>query len=187
MLSRVSAARLSFKARLMLLVALAVSLPAIATCVVLGMQLNTQARTLFANGLQSGLQTFSLLIADLERTLTDGVRRSAADNTLQVTLDLEIKAQLSTYLEQQRQILGIEFLAAYTRDGSLLAMARPRAASTTAWQLNANGSPEADCTVATGVARQLVWCERTAYLVSAFPVLRAQPGKSAAQPASLAS
>jgi hypothetical protein len=45
--------RRSFKSKLMLLVAMAVALPALLTCLILGIQLNRQARDLFANGLSS--------------------------------------------------------------------------------------------------------------------------------------
>ena len=49
--------RRSFKTKLMLLVALAVTLPALLTCLILGVQLNRQARDLFANGLAANLET----------------------------------------------------------------------------------------------------------------------------------
>src|SRR5690349_2604304 len=99
--------RRSFKTKLMLLVALAVVLPALFTCLILGFQLNRQARNLFANGLAANLETFALVLQEAERNVSEGLTRIAADNTLQVTLDLEMKSQLNKYIEAQRQVLGI--------------------------------------------------------------------------------
>ena len=106
----------SFRARLMLLVALAVSVPALLTCVILGIQLDRQARTLFATTLNASLETFSLILQDNERNLHEGLKRAATDNTLQITLDLEIKAQLTKYIEAQRQVLHIAFFGVYDRN-----------------------------------------------------------------------
>ena len=111
----------SFRAKLLLLVALAVSLPALLTCVILGFQLDRQARAQFANGLAANLETFSLILQDNERDLVDGVKRMAADNTLQVTLDLDMRSQLTKYIEEQRQVLGITFLAVYDKDSGAIA------------------------------------------------------------------
>src|SRR5262245_39917880 len=116
--------RRSFKRKLMLLVAAAVLLPVLATCVVLGIQLNQQARVLFATGLQGGLEPFAMLVQGQERNRVEGVRRTAVDNTLQVTLELGIGGQLAAYIETQRQVLGLAFLGAYTRDGRSAGVAR---------------------------------------------------------------
>src|SRR5476649_1443766 len=105
----------SFRAKLMLLVALAVSVPALLTCVILGFQLDRQARTLFATTLNASLETFSLILQANERNLHEGLKRAATDNTLQITLDLEIKAQLTRYIEAQRQVLHIAFFGVYDR------------------------------------------------------------------------
>src|SRR5664280_2147236 len=105
----------SFRSKLMLLVALAVSVPALLTCVILGIQLDRQARTLFANTLNASLETFSLILQANERNLHEGLTRAATDNTLQITLDLEIKAQLTKYIETQRQVLRIAFFGVYDR------------------------------------------------------------------------
>jgi hypothetical protein len=52
----------SFRAKLILLVAIAVSVPVLLTCVILGFQLNQQARKQFGNGLSANLATFSLIL-----------------------------------------------------------------------------------------------------------------------------
>ncbi len=166
----------SFKSKLILLVALAVALPALATCVVLGIELNKQARTLFANGLQSNLETFSLLLSEQERNLVEGVRRGAADNTLQVTLDLEIKAQLARYVESQREVLGIEFLGAYDRNGRQSAAAAGDRSQAADWKLLPRVTQPIPCIVAEGRERQLIRCGGTFYVVAVMPILRSQGG-----------
>jgi hypothetical protein len=113
--------RRSFKTRLMVLVALAVAVPALLTCLILGVQLNRQARDLFANGLSANLETFALVLQDAERNVFEGLTRMASDNTLQVTLDLEMASQLNGYSEAQRQVLGIAFVAVYNADSKNIA------------------------------------------------------------------
>src|ERR1700676_4144819 len=111
----------SFRTRLMMLLALAVSVPALLTCLILGIQLDRQARTLFANTLAASLETFSLILRDNERNLNEGLARAATDNTLQITLELEIKSQLTKYIEAQRQVLHIAFLGVHDRNANIIA------------------------------------------------------------------
>jgi hypothetical protein len=94
----------------MVLVALAVSVPAVITSLVLGYQLDRQARMLFAKGLAANLETFSLILQEIQTNSFEGLTRTAADNTLQVTVDLDIRPQLTKYLETQRQVLRMTFL-----------------------------------------------------------------------------
>src|SRR5690242_17180385 len=91
----------SFRTKLLVLVAVAVSVPALLTCLILGYQLDREARTQFANGLAANLETFTLILQDTQNNLYEGLVRTAADNTLQVTLDLDIRPQLARYLETQ--------------------------------------------------------------------------------------
>ncbi len=71
----------------------------------------------------------------------DGVRRAAADNTLQITLDLEIKAQLTKYIEAQRQVLNIGFLGVYSRGGDVIAVSGSEAGSPKQqWGLSERGT-----------------------------------------------
>src|ERR1700675_575404 len=135
--------RRSFKTRLMVLVALAVVLPALFTCLILGIQLNRQARDLFANGLEANLETFSLVLQDAEKNVSEGLNRMASDNTLQVTLDLEMKSQLNKYLEAQRQVLGIAFVAVYNADSRNVAFSgSDKDATLGRWHFAANGEPD---------------------------------------------
>ncbi len=150
----------SFKTKLMWLVALAVSVPAVSTCTFLGFQLDRQARTLFANGLSAHLETFSLVLGGVEQNLFEGVRRAAADNTLQITLDLDIAAQLTKYIEAQRQVMNIDFLGVYDRNvNSIAASGIDNAASRRQWSLDGeNATAGAECETFTGgrkAARQL--------------------------------
>ena len=160
----------------MWLVAVAVSLPALFTCVILGIQLDRQARTLFANGLAANLETFSLVLQGIERNLFDGLRRTAADNTLQITLDLEIGAQLTRYVEEQRQVLGIAFLGVYDKNLRGIAMSDSRREGTSAqWQFGGSAAkPDAGCVASPDAEQQLAVCNGTVYLVSAVSIYRGQ-------------
>jgi hypothetical protein len=91
----------SFRGKLMALLVLAVSVPALLTCLILGIRLDRQARTLFANTLSASLETFELILHDDARNLSEGLARAATDNTLQITLELEIKAQLTGSLRSR--------------------------------------------------------------------------------------
>jgi signal transduction histidine kinase/DNA-binding response OmpR family regulator len=166
--------RRSFKTRLMVLVALAVALPALFTCVILGIQLNRQARDLFASGLAANLETFSLVLQDAEKNVSEGLNRMASDNTLQVTLDLEMSSQLKKYIEAQRQVLGLAFVAVYNADARNIAYSgADKDAMPGQWRFAANGEPSgAGCVVALEQAEQLIRCNGTVYLVSAGPVMR---------------
>ena len=165
--------RRSFKARLMVLVALAVALPALLTCLILGIQLNRQARNLFANGLAANLETFGLVLQDAEKNVSEGLTRMASDNTLQVTLDLEMTSQLNKYIEAQRQVLGIGFVAVYNADSRNIAFSgADKDATLGQWRFAKSGEPNGTaCAVAREQTQQLVRCNGTLYLVSAVQVL----------------
>ena len=167
--------RRSFKSRLMLLVALAVAVPALLTCLILGVQLNRQARDLFANGLSANLETFALVVQDAERNVFEGLTRMASDNTLQVTLDLEMSSQLNGYSAAQRQVLGIAFVAVYNADSKNIAFSgTDKDATLGQWRFGAHGEPDGvGCVVARAQPEQLVRCNGTVYLVSAVEVRRA--------------
>jgi len=158
----------------MWLVALAVTIPTLATCLFLGFQLDRQARTLFANGLSANLETFSLVLTGVEQNLFEGVRRAAADNTLQITLDLDIGAQLSKYIEAQRQVMGISFLGVYARNSSAIAVSSAEQGQIRQrWELGELATAAgAQCIALREVNEQLVACNNTVYLVSVAPVFR---------------
>jgi signal transduction histidine kinase len=166
--------RRSFKTRLILLVALAVVLPALFTCLILGIQLNRQARNLFANGLAANLETFALVLQDAKKNVSEGLTRVASDNTLQVTLDLGMKSQLNKYLEAQRQVLAISFIAAFGADSRDVAFSgTDKDATLGRWRFAANGELSgAGCAAAREQAEQLVQCHGALYLVSTAQVLK---------------
>jgi signal transduction histidine kinase/CheY-like chemotaxis protein len=164
----------SFRARLMVLLALAVSVPALLTCLILGIQLDRQARTLFANTLSAGLETFSLILRDNERNLNEGLARAATDNTLQITLELEIKSQLTKYIEGQRHVLNIAFLGVYDRNAGIIAFTGDSGVWDGQWKLVASGKYGDDCVATIQVDQQLVKCNGTMYLVSVVRIDRPQ-------------
>ncbi len=167
--------RRSFKSKLMLLVALAVTLPALLTCLILGIQLNRQARDLFASGLSANLETFALVLQDAEKNVFEGVNRMASDNTLQITLDLEMSSQLAAYIEEQRRVLGIAFVAVYNANSRNIAFSGiDKDATLGQWRFAAQDEPGgAGCAVAREQPQQLVRCNGTVYLASVVKVLRA--------------
>jgi signal transduction histidine kinase len=158
----------------MVLLALAVSVPALLTCLILGIQLDRQARTLFANTLTASLETFSLILRDNERNLDEGLARAATDNTLQITLELEIKAQLAKYIEAQRQVLHIGFLGVYDRNLRIIAFSGDSGVWDGQWKLVASGKYGDDCVATLQVDQQLVKCNGTMYLVSVVRIDRPQ-------------
>jgi signal transduction histidine kinase len=159
----------------MVLVAIAVSVPAILTSVILGMQLDRQARVLFANELAANLETFSLILQDTQNRLDEGLARTATDNTLQVTLDLDIRAQLNRYIGGQRQVLRTAFLGAYDKSFRPMAFSgADKDAIPGQWRLQGAREPGSTCVAAREPEQQLIRCNNTVYLVSIVPVLRAQ-------------
>jgi signal transduction histidine kinase len=164
----------SFKTKLMWLVALAVSVPALLTCLILGFQLDRHARALFANGLKANLETFSLVLAGAEQNLFEGVRRAAADNTLQITLDLEIGPQLTKYIEAQREVMGIDTVSIYGTKGNVIAAADGGQTGDARWRLSDDvaGAAPTECVASRQSEKQLVTCNDVAYLVSVAPVFR---------------
>src|SRR5262249_22475920 len=139
-----------------------------------GYQLDRQSRTLFANGLVGSLETFSLILQDHERNLHEGLTRTAADNTLQITLELEIKAQLAKYIETQRQVLHIAFLSVHDRTSRIVAFSGERSGEERQWKLVVGGQSGTDCLVAREIDQQVVKCDGTTYLVSVVPIVRPQ-------------
>jgi signal transduction histidine kinase/DNA-binding response OmpR family regulator len=165
----------SFRTKLLVLVALAVSVPALLTCLILGYQLDREARTQFANGLAANLETFALILQETQSNLYEGLTRTAADNTLQVTLDLDIRPQLAKYLDSQRQVLRTGFLVIYGRQTQLIAFsASEQDVQQQSWRLSAAGEPSGACAVNRDLDQQLVSCGGVFYLVSVVPIIRAQ-------------
>lgn len=161
----------SFRSRLLLVTALAVSVPALLACVILGYQLDRQTRQLFANELSAELDRLALALQDRRRALIDGLKRAAADNTLQLTLDLDMGAQLAQYVEAQRQVLQIAFLAVYDRAGQRATLSSDAAVPGAPWHLSKDPALQ-PCAIAVEGEPQLIVCNGAALLVSMVPVLR---------------
>jgi signal transduction histidine kinase len=165
----------SFRTKLLVLVAIAVSVPAVLTCVILGRQLDRQARASFASGLSSNLETFALILQDTQTRLDEGLARAATDNTLQVTLDLDIRAQLNKYIDGQRQALRTAFLSVYDRNFRPIAFSGvDKDAIPGQWHVEEKREPGRTCLATREPEQQLISCNSTVYLVSIAPVLRAQ-------------
>src|SRR6202521_595704 len=160
----------SFKTKLLMLVALAVSVPALFTCLILGIQLDRQYRASFASGLAANLETFSLILQVHEQNLVNGLTRTAADNTLQITLDLEIRSQLTKYIDAQRQVLGISFVRHYNNDLRLIASSPSDGFDQ--WRLRSTEEPGDNECQASLEPQHLVPCGGTIFLASVVPVRR---------------
>jgi signal transduction histidine kinase len=152
-----------------------VIVPSLLACLILGGQLDRQTRAIFASNLAAQLETFTLILGNNENSLAKGVVRTAADNTLQVTLDLGIATQLAHYLDQQRGVLEIDFLAAYQLDGKSISYSSAAdEPGRGQWRIARTvDNVGADC----AVARQplsITICDGVAYLTSLQPVDRRQ-------------
>jgi signal transduction histidine kinase len=100
--------------------------------------------------------------------------RAATDNTLQITLELEIKAQLAKYIETQRQVLRIAFLGVYDKNSGIIAFSGDSGVWDGQWKLIAGGKYGDSCVATVQVEQQLVKCNGTMYLVSVVRIDRPQ-------------
>ena len=161
----------------MVLVALAVVLPVLITCLILGIQSYRQARILFASGLGANLETFALVLQADERNVSDGIIRMASDNKLEAIFDPKTSSQLNDYIEAQRQVLGFAFVAAYDLESRNIAFSHAdKNAANGQWKLAKTGEEGgADCVVTRSEAEeaeQFVSCNGTVYLVWQAQVFR---------------
>ncbi|MBU0484884.1 MAG: response regulator [Proteobacteria bacterium] len=101
----------SFKKKLTLLVTAAILLPLCIASIFFAFILDQQLKSIYANRLAAGLQLFSLVIDQQEHELTMGLAKAVNDNTLQMTMDLEIVPQLRKYLATQIKALNLSSLA----------------------------------------------------------------------------
>ena len=169
--------RRSFKTRLMALVALAVVLPVLITCLILGIQSYRQARTLFAQSLAANLETFALVLQDNQRKVSDGIITMASSDKLEAIFDAKISSQLNDYIEAQRQVLGFSFITAYDLDSRNIAFSgADKDAARGQWKLATAGAEGgADCVITRSEAEEaaeLVRCNDTVYLVWQAQVFR---------------
>lgn len=164
----------SFKARLLALVAFAVVLPVLLSSLLLGYQLDRQARVAFEHELEAKLAMVTTTLQDADANVAGGVARAASDNTLQLTLDLAMTSQLSRYIDAQRGVLRLSDLVAYDGNGRTIAASRSGADSLpTPWRLGADAAaPSTECTASARLSRQVIACRGDVFLVAVAPVLR---------------
>jgi diguanylate cyclase (GGDEF)-like protein/PAS domain S-box-containing protein len=102
---------------LTLLLVSTIMLPAMVASQILWHTLTKQIYASYEKRLATGLQTFELILDGSYRTLQDAVSRIAADNTMRVTMELEILPQLRRYLHSQNEVSSIHFLTVSRTDG----------------------------------------------------------------------
>ncbi|MCP3870785.1 MAG: EAL domain-containing protein [Gammaproteobacteria bacterium] len=103
-----------------LLLVSTILLPAVVASQILWTTLTEQIYDDYEKRLATGLQTFELLLTSSFRTLHDTVSRTAADNTVRITMELEILPQLRRYLHSQNQASSVDFLTVAKPDGQML-------------------------------------------------------------------
>lgn len=103
---------------LTLLLVFTILLPAVVASQILWSTLTEQIYAGYEKRLTTGLQTLELILDGSYQTLRDTVSRTAADNTMRITMELEILPQLRRYLHSQNQVSGIDFIAVIRPDGS---------------------------------------------------------------------
>ena len=128
----------SFKTKLSILVFAAILLPLVGSNILVGSLLNSQLRQSHEDRLKADLETFGLILQHTEEEFNQGLLRIASDNTLQVTLDLEIFSQLNHYLEQQIEVLGFSGLSVADKDKKIVASVKHGAVSNTGHKNSAN-------------------------------------------------
>ncbi|MEN8132549.1 MAG: EAL domain-containing protein [Pseudomonadota bacterium] len=98
------------RSSLPLLLVIATLLPALVASQILWKTFTEQIYSSYEKRLATGLQTFDLILNGSYRTLQDAVSRTAADNTMRITMELEILPQLRRYLKSQNDVSSIDFL-----------------------------------------------------------------------------
>jgi diguanylate cyclase (GGDEF)-like protein/PAS domain S-box-containing protein len=101
----------------------AVITPALIVAAVLWHVFAKQIDSSHEKRLRASLQTFELLLRERQRDLKDSLSKLAADNTVRVTMDLDIRPQLERYLHTQFAVSNLDFVRAADKEGTLLAAA----------------------------------------------------------------
>ncbi len=104
----------------MLLIAVAV-LPSFAAAFILWQMFTEQLDASSEKRLLTAVETFQLILEHKAEALTGALSRMASDNTLQVTMNLEILPQMNRYLEAHYELTGFEFLHVHDTTGGDLA------------------------------------------------------------------
>lgn len=101
---------LTFRGKLNLLLVSAVVIPFLISSAVMGFMFDRNLKRVYSNRLKAGLETFNLVLANKEKELNQALNKLAADNTLQITLELLITSQLQNYIQKQATVLGLSYL-----------------------------------------------------------------------------
>ena len=172
----------SFKTRLMLLVAVAATVPILVAALYLGNRLERQARQLYASHLAASLETAQLLLRDSEEQLTKGLARMTWDDTLRDLLERNAVVALSELAQSQRQALDLAHLGVYGADQRPLAVSDDEVDRGLA-ELAIRPAAGGGC-VASPEVLQLVTCGGRDYLISVLPIYsNAAPKASGGHPA----
>ncbi len=118
--------KISFKKKLTILVSFAIFIPLVISGFLAGSFLHRHFLAMHTTQLQTEIKTLSLLLSQRQSELTQGIQRVASDNTLQVTLDLEILPQLSKYLNYQADTIHFTSLMVTDSVGQIIDMTGDR-------------------------------------------------------------
>ncbi len=120
----------SFKAKLLLLVTIAILLPLLAAGMILGNILQQRVYASFKGELQVALETIELLLARWEEELANSLDRLADDKEIETRLHLDesyrpaADSLMRRKITAQRKILGVDWLALFDLDRQLRAASR---------------------------------------------------------------
>jgi PAS domain S-box-containing protein len=113
----------SFRGSLKALIIVAILVPMIVSGLIFGIMLDHQLQAIFENRLKAGLKTMSLILTYRQQDLMLGLERIASDNTLQVTLELDIASQMQKYLEYQIAVLQFSGICIADIEKNIIAIA----------------------------------------------------------------
>jgi PAS domain S-box-containing protein len=113
----------SFRSSLKALIIVAILIPMIVSGLIFGIMLDNQLQAIFENRLKAGLKTLSLILTYRQQDLMLGLERIASDNTLQITLELDIASQMQKYLEYQIAVLQFSGICIADSDENVIAVA----------------------------------------------------------------
>ena len=113
----------SFRGSLTTLIIVAIVVPMLVSGTIFGVMLDNQLRAIFENRLKAGLKTFSLILSHRQHDLIMGLERIASDNTLQLTLELDIVSQMKNYLRTQVTVLKFAGVCVADTDNNIIAFA----------------------------------------------------------------
>ena len=109
------------RARLLAIVLAIAVLPTSAGGFILWQMFSEQLDASYENRLVTTVETFKLLLDNKEKELNTALTRMASDNTLQITMSLEILPQMRRYLSTHYELAEFELLLVADANGAELA------------------------------------------------------------------